>query len=145
MVQLHLLSRSRLWQVERARRTPLVTAERTNALLLHCSMTWSGREEANLLQFSAFSVPSMFAISSSPTRARDLQESGRTRVALHTQQGSSQAVSSEEATHHHEVDSWAVARLAKKTAARSPGMRIILSSLCGRLALVRLNYLEFWQ
>lgn len=59
--------------------------------------------------------------------------------------GSSWAVSSEEATHHHELGSWAVARLAKKTAARSPEKRIILSSLCGRLALVGFPSLEFWQ
>ena len=53
-----------------------MTAERTYAFILHSSMTCGGRIEPNLLQFSAFRVPSGCEISLSLTSARDLHRSG---------------------------------------------------------------------
>lgn len=118
---------------------PLVTAERTNALSLHSCRTWAGRMEANLLQFSAFSVPSGFENSGLPTRARDLQRSRKVCHPVHTYSGAAAGrVSSEEATHHHELGSWAVARVARKAATRSLERRTILSGFCKILTPVNL-------
>ena len=112
----------------------------TNALSLHSSKTWAGRMEAYLLQFSGFSVPSGFENSCLFTRARDLQRSRRVCLHyVHSENGSAAGrVSLEDGTYHQELGSWAVARVARKTATRSLERRTILSGFCKTLLPVDL-------